>query len=243
VGVDIGTTPIFNWLLYGYGIPAAAFWLGAQLLRRRADDVPARMIDAGAILLTVLFGFLEIRHYINEGDVYRESTGLAELALQVSLGLAMTIGLERLRQRTNSKVHDVGALIIAALTFAAIGLGLGITENPLVTGEPVGGRFVNLVLLGYAVPSVLAAALALISRGTRPQQYSALAAIIAVALAVGYLSLEVRTLFRGEILTRGPMTNAEQTAIRSCGLPSASYCWQRGCTCARVRCDLPPLRS
>jgi uncharacterized membrane protein len=210
VGVDIGTTPIFNWLLYGYGIPAAAFWLGAQLLRRRADDVPARMIDAGAILLTVLFGFLEIRHYINEGDVYRESTGLAELALQVSLGLAMTIGLERLRQRTNSKVHDVGALIIAALTFAAIGLGLGITENPLVTGEPVGGRFVNLVLLGYAVPAVLAAALALISRGTRPQQYSALAAIIAVALAVGYLSLEVRTLFRGEILTRGSMTNAEQ---------------------------------
>ena len=60
------------------------------------------------------------------------------------------------------------------------------------------------------MPAVLAAALALISRGTRPQQYSALAAIIAVALAVGYLSLEVRTLFRGEILTRGPMTNAEQ---------------------------------
>src|SRR5262249_5088208 len=25
VGPDVGTTPIFNWLLYGYGIPAAAF--------------------------------------------------------------------------------------------------------------------------------------------------------------------------------------------------------------------------
>jgi uncharacterized membrane protein len=84
-------------------------------------------------------------------------------------------------------VHDLGALIIAALTLAAIVLGLGIAENPLVTGEPVGGRFVNLVLLGYALPAVLAAALALTSRGTRPQQYSALAAITAVALAVGYL--------------------------------------------------------
>ena len=40
VGRDVGTTPIFNWLLYGYGVPAASFWLGGYLLRRRADDVP-----------------------------------------------------------------------------------------------------------------------------------------------------------------------------------------------------------
>ena len=37
IGNDLGTTPIFNWLLYGYGIPAAAFWLGGWLLRRRGD--------------------------------------------------------------------------------------------------------------------------------------------------------------------------------------------------------------
>ena len=66
VGNDVGTTPIFNWLLYGYGIPAAAFWLGGYLLRRRGDDVPARMVDSGAILLTVLLAFLEIRHFINQ---------------------------------------------------------------------------------------------------------------------------------------------------------------------------------
>ena len=64
VGSNVGTTPIFNWLLYGYGIPAAAFWLGGYLLRRRADDAPARMVDSGAILLTVLTAFLEIRHFI-----------------------------------------------------------------------------------------------------------------------------------------------------------------------------------
>src|SRR5713226_10558995 len=68
VGPDVGTTPIFNWLLYGYGIPAAAFWLGATLLRRRADDAPARTVDSGAILLTVLTAFLEIRHVVNQGD-------------------------------------------------------------------------------------------------------------------------------------------------------------------------------
>src|SRR5262245_53275086 len=166
LGAGVGTTPIFNWLLWGYGIPAAAFWLGGHLLRRRADDVPARMIDSGAVVLTVLAAFLQIRHLVNHGDIYRDSSSLAELALQVSLALAMTIGLERLRRVTGSPVHDVAALVIAGLTLAAIVLGLGLLENPMITDEPVGGRFFNLVLLGYGLPAVLAAVLAQIGRAS-----------------------------------------------------------------------------
>jgi uncharacterized membrane protein len=210
VGDDVGTRPVFNWLFYGYGIPAAAFWLGGYLLRRRGDDVPARMVDAGAILLTVLLAFLEIRHFINGGDVYRDASSLAEIGLQVCVGLAMTIGLERLRLRSHSVVHDVAALVIAALTLAAIIVGLGMIENPFFTGEPVGGRFVNLILLGYGLPAVLTAILALVSRGRRPKEYSAAAAVTSVALALMYLSLEVRTLYHGEVLNEGPITNAEQ---------------------------------
>ena len=210
VGDDVGTRPIFNWLFYGYGIPAAAFWLGGYLLRRRGDDVPARMVDAGAVLLTVLLAFLEIRHFINGGDVYRDASSLTEIALQVCVGLAMTIGLERLRLRSHSVVHDVAALVIAALTLAAIIVGLGMIENPFFTGEPVGGRFVNLILLGYGLPAVLTAILALVSRGRRPKEYSAAAAVTSVVLALMYLSLEVRTLYHGEVLNEGPITDAEQ---------------------------------
>ena len=210
VGPDVGTTPIFNWLLYGYGISAAAFAVGGHLLRRRADDGPARTIDSGAIVLTVLLAFSEIRHFIYRGDIYRNSTGLAELALQVSVGLAMTIGLEWLRLHTRSLVHDVGALVVAALTLMAIVLGLAVSKNPLLTGEPVGGSFVNLILLGYGLPAVLAAALALQTRGVRPRFYSATAAVTAVALALAYLSLEARTLYHGEVLSVGPTSNAEQ---------------------------------
>ena len=209
VGVDVGTTPIFNWLLYGYGIPAAAFWLGGTLLRRRADDQPARMIEAGALLLTVLTVFLEIRHYINSGDIYRPSAGLAEVALQVCAGLAMTIGLEHIRRRTGSVVHNAGALVLATLTLCGIVFGLGMAQNPLLRPIPVGGTFVNLILLGYGLPAILTAALALHARGVRPPQYSAGAAVVAVVLALAYLTLEVRTLFHGEVLTRGPTTDAE----------------------------------
>lgn len=210
VGRDVGTTPIFNWLLYGYGLPAAAFWLGGHILRRRADDGPTRSIEAGAIVLTVLLAFLQIRHIITGGDVYRAASSLAEVALQVAVGLAMIIGLERLRLRTRSVVHDIGALVLAALTCAAIVLGLCLAQNPLFTGDPVGGPFVNLVLLGYGLPALLAAVLAFVSRGVRPPPYSTAAAVTAVALTLAYLSLEVRTLYQGDILNRGPTSDAEQ---------------------------------
>jgi uncharacterized membrane protein len=209
VGKDVGTTPIFNWLLYGYGVPMAAFWFAGHVLRRRADDVPARMMDSAALLFAVLLAFLEIRHFVNNGDVFRDSAGLAEVALHVCVGLAMTIGLERLRQRTRSAIHDIGALIIAGLTLMAIVFGLLLKDNPLFSGEPVGGLVINLILLGYGLPAALAATLALVTRGLRPHAYSVVAAITAVALALAYLSLEVRTFFHGPVLF-GPSSSAEQ---------------------------------
>jgi uncharacterized membrane protein len=78
------------------------------------------------------------------------------------------------------------------------------------TGQPVGGAFVNLILLGYGLPAVLAAALALVTRGTRPRGYSTALAVAAVTLAMGYLSLEVRRLYHGPALTLGPTGVAEQ---------------------------------
>ena len=211
VGYELGTTPIFNWLLYGYGVPAASFWYAGYLLRRRADDAPARMAESAAILFTALLAVLEIRHYINNGDLFRQSTALAEIAMQVSVGFAMTIGLEWLRGRSKSIVHDIGARIIATLTFAAIVFGLALTVNPMLTGRPVvGGTFFNLILLGYGIPAVLAAILALVARHSRQLAYRYIAATAAVALAVGYFTLEIRTLFHGAFLARGITTDAEQ---------------------------------
>jgi uncharacterized membrane protein len=179
-------------------------------LRRRADDAPARTVEAAAILFTVLLVFLEIRHAMNGGDVYAANSGLAELALQVSAGLAIAIGLEWLRVRTGNIVHDVGALIVAGITLVAIVIGLAFAENPLETGAPVGGRFLNLILLGYGLPAVLAIGLALVTRRTRPMAYRAVSAAVSVALALGYLTLEVVRLYHGPVLTAGPTTDPEQ---------------------------------
>jgi uncharacterized membrane protein len=206
---DAGTTPIFNWILYGYGVPALAFWVAGSLLRKRADDVPSRIVDAGAILFTVLTATLQIRHFLYGGNIYYASAGLTEVALQVSGGLAMVIGLERLRLRTNSIVHDVGALLIAGFCLLAIVFGLLLLENPWLWSTNVGGPFVNLNLLGYAIPAALAAAIGLMTRQTRPQWYRTVAAITAVVLALTYLSFQVARFYQGPRLNVGPVSGAE----------------------------------
>ena len=211
VGADIGTTPIFNWLLYGYGVPAACFWYAGYSLRRRADDVPARMADSAAILFTVLLAFLEIRHFMTGGDIYQQSAPLTEIALQVCVGLAMTIGLERLRLRSKSIIHDIGALILGGITLAGVVLGLFLAENPLLHTAEVGGPVFNLILLAYGIPALLAATLALVARENRPLAYRYIAAAAAVALSLLYLTLEVRRLYIGPIITpRAPTGDAEQ---------------------------------
>ena len=207
--LDAGTTPIFNWILYGYGIPALAFWIAGWLLRRRADDVPSRIVDAGAILFTVLTATLQIRHYIYSGNIYYASAGLTEVALQASGGLAMVIGLERLRLRTNSIVHNAAALLIAGFCLLAIVFGLLLLHNPWIWSTDVGGLFLNLNLLGYAIPAALAAAIGLMTRQTRPQLYRTVAAITAVVLALTYLSFQVARFYQGPRLSVGPVSGAE----------------------------------
>src|SRR4029077_2521658 len=101
-------------------------------------------------------------------------------------------GAEPWRLPPGGMVPDIGALALAALALAGIVLGLGLIENPIVTGEPVGGPFLNLILLGYGVPALLAGVLALVSRGTRPRPYGTTAAAAAVVLALAYLTLQVR---------------------------------------------------
>jgi uncharacterized membrane protein len=215
VGDDLGGTPLFNWLLYGYGVPALSFWVAGWLLRRRADDVPARIADAGAILFTVLLVILQIRHYLTGGDIYRPISSFAETALDVNAGLALTIALEHIRGRTGSVVHNVGALVVAALTLCVIVIDLILVVRPHDT--PVGGLFFNAILLAYGLPAVLAIILALVARTTRPLAYRAVAASTAVVLALFYLTLEVRRFFHGGSLA-GPTSDAEQYSYSSAWL-------------------------
>jgi uncharacterized membrane protein len=210
VGAAVGTTPIFNWLLWGYGIPALSFWVGSAFLRRRGDDAPLRTLESAAILFTMLLAFMEIRHAVNGGDVYRDTAGLTEIALQICVALAMAIGLERLRIRTRSVVHNVGAILLTVFAGLATVGGLLLLENPALWRISIDGVFINQLLLGYAAPALLALLLSYAVAGRRTASYGNTIAGAALVLALSYVTFEIRRLYHGPQLTDGATGGAEQ---------------------------------
>ncbi|MGC2085777.1 MAG: DUF2339 domain-containing protein, partial [Bradyrhizobium sp.] len=209
VGDDVGTTPIFNWLLWGYGVPAASFWGASYLMRRRGDDAPLRAVEAAAILFTVLLASLEIRHAVNGGDMVAVPS-LVETGLDVCAWLAMAIGLERLRVRSGSVVHNISAVVLTGLAgLSAVG-GLLLLENPMFSDVEINGSIINLLLLAYALPAVLMLLLSYVVAGRRNVVYANSLAAGALMLALFYVSLEIRRLYHGPVLTDGTTTSAEQ---------------------------------
>ena len=70
MGADVGTWPILNWLLLGYGAPAAAFLGAGYVLKRQGEDLAVRLCDALGVLLAALLVFFQIRHALNGGDPF-----------------------------------------------------------------------------------------------------------------------------------------------------------------------------
>ena len=124
--------------------------------------------------------------------------------------LAMAIGLERLRIRTGSIVHNVGAILLTVFAGLAAVFGLLLLETPMLWPIDVGGGFINLLLLGYALPAVLALLLSYAVAGRRPVGYANTIAAGALILALTYVTFEIRRLYHGPVMASGPTTGAEQ---------------------------------
>ena len=84
----------------------------------------------------------------------------------------MAIGLERLRIRTGSIVHNIGAVLLTAFAGLASVFGLLLLDNPVIWPIDIDGVFINLLLLGYALPAVLTLLLSYAVAGRRPAAYA-----------------------------------------------------------------------
>ena len=209
-GDAVGAGLIFNWLLWGYGVPALSFWLASVLLRRRGDDAPLRMVDAAAILFTVLLAFTEIRHAAYSGNIYATDTTLVEFGLQSCVALAMAIGFERLRLRSHSIVHNVAAVLLTIAAGMIVIFGSLLLENPMVWRINVGGLVINKLLLAYALPAALMLILAYVVAGRRVRAYANTIAAGALVTTLAYISFEVRHFYHGPVILIGDVGDAEQ---------------------------------
>jgi uncharacterized membrane protein len=212
MGEDVGRWPILNWLLFGYGVPAVAFGISGALLRLKGEDLAVRLADALAVLFTALLAFFQIRHLLNAGDPLAKSSSHVEQGFFAMTSLGFAFVLTRLDLARANPVFYVASLAFGVISaaFAAFGLGLG--QNPRFTGEQIhGAPIFSSLMLAYLCPGLLAAVIARASKGVRPAWYVTGAGVLALALLFGYVTLEVRHIYQGEVIRwLQPTGDAEQ---------------------------------
>lgn len=211
MGGDVGRWPILNWLLIGYGIPAAAFALAGRTLATKGQTVASRTADATAILLAGLLCFFQVHHALNDGNVLAQTTGHVELGLLAVIALGFSYALMRFDLGRANPIFHGASMVFGVLSGLLILLGLGLAHNPLLSAERVTGPLIfSSLLLAYLLPALAATALARAARPHRPQWYVTGIAVLALLLVFAYVTLEVRHVFHGERLSWYRATTAPE---------------------------------
>ena len=212
MGANVGTMPVLNWLLIGYGVPAASFALAARLLRSRTDDLSVKLADGLSVLFTALLIGYEIRHLLYGGDPLHVGSSHIEMGLQTTACLGVSYVLARLDLARGNVVFKGASLVLGCLSAAAALIGLGFDENPLFSGARiVGPSWLSSLALAYLLPGAVAVLAARSARETRPAWYVNMLAVLAVGLLLAFVTLEVRHMFQGAVITISLRTSgAEQ---------------------------------
>ena len=178
------------------------------------------MLDAGAILFSVLLVSMEIRLAMGAKELWTSNYGLAEQSLDTIAWLAMAGGLFGVNRQSGQSVrHGAGLILLALATLQAV-LLQACTQNPWITGAPVGDRpVVNLLLLTFALPAALYGWHARMAPPGSPRR--PWCGRLALVFAALWLMLEVRHSFAGSDLAGAVTSNAETYAYSLAGLAYA----------------------
>ncbi len=192
----LGSWPLVNWILYAYGGAAVAFWVAGWFLKLYADDALSVVVDAAVALFLFLLVTLEIRSLFHPDGLAREHMDFLERASYVAAwGVFAVLAL----MRDSQSPSPVGLWvwrIAGGLAAAAAILVQSLLFNPVFVGGDVGTTpIVNGLLLGYAVPALLAAAAAWWLARSSDAASRAIAGASAVFLLFVFLSAEVRHLY------------------------------------------------
>jgi uncharacterized membrane protein len=196
VGTALSATPVFNWLLFGYGVPAACFALASRIMLRDADDTPVRVAEGCAVVFSALLVFFEIRHAMNGGDPFARTSSLVEHGLMALSAFCFSIVLMRLDARRASPVFGMASTIAGVLGLATSGVNLLVLSNPYFTGRTIeGGTFFNGLLLGYVMPGLAAFILARQARAYHRRVLGSAAGVATIGFIFAYVSLQTRRVF------------------------------------------------
>lgn len=202
VGAEFLTkTPVFNWLLPGYGVPALAFGFTAWQLARTTNGRPRLAMEAGAAWFALLTVAMLVRHAMHGGIIDTGTVTLAEQAIYTLIAIGAGAILVAIDMRSPSSVLRYGSMAAGVVSVAFIVFQHFLVLNPLFTDESTGQIPVfNLLFLAYLLPAIAAGGLALYARYKRPPWYAQMLAVVAALLVFAYATLSVRRVFKGEFI-------------------------------------------
>jgi uncharacterized membrane protein len=194
----IGPTPIFNGLLYGYGLPALAFIVATRQFGSRVDDLLVAVLEAGSALFIAMLLTFELRHALY-GRVTAPLEDLGKDALSPLLWLGLSGFALWLGERRARPVLRWSGILLFGLASAQIVVWQVLVDNPLLSTISVGRTMIFDVLsLAYLLPAVLYAAIVWLRLG--PPWLRLASKILAAGLAFIWLTLEVRHAFHGDTI-------------------------------------------
>ncbi len=196
-----------GWIIYGYGVPAAAFFWAALRFRRDRDDSLVILLETGALAFVVVLFSMLIRVLI-AGEINSPHYELLEQAVHSIVWLVVAYGLQKRAEHSSRLVIKWGWKVLVVLAAAQVFLLQVLAFNPLFRETPrIGPLPFDLLLLAYGIPAVFAF---LFFREWRAHRAASRAAVVAGhVLMLVYLSLEVRHAFQGENLDSGFTSTGE----------------------------------
>jgi uncharacterized membrane protein len=197
-GPNVGSTPIFNWLLWGYGVPAICFALASRILERGGRDRIVRLTECLALVFAYFLVIFQIRHLVHAGDPLALSSGHLEAGLTAAASLAFAWAVVRIEAGRPDIVTRIASLVFGAIGVGVSAVGLVVFDNPYLSGSTIrGGSLLNSLIPAYLLPAIAAAVLARSAAGLRPVWYVRAAGVLAFVLFFLYVVLEIRTIFQG----------------------------------------------
>lgn len=218
---------IFNWLLYGYGVPAAAFFWAARLLRRDTNnmtsdptsDKAVMVLEAGALVFAVVCATAQVRVFIHDGDLSSTSYLLSEASLNTLIWASFAYGLFRRAGPSQGAVVNVGTRILVYVTLIHLGVVHLLALNPYWSGEAIGQwPVINVLFLAYVLPALALSAfhlpwhrnkLSAVFGEKNAAVGIGLISVFTFILGLTYITLEVTRSFHGPVLTSGASSDGE----------------------------------
>jgi uncharacterized membrane protein len=210
-----------HWPLYGYGIPIVLLYFAARWLKSAGHHKSATALEGISLGLAISLVSLELRVLIS-GGLTTDEPQLLEVAAHILTWLGAAYGLMYRRQIFSSLISLWGARILLGVSCVAIVfVSLG-SLNPIVTEDPIPGNVVfNALLLAYLAPVVLLGFIARRLDSVGWIEFRPAFGILALVLAMTYVTLETKRVFQGPALVAWSLSGAESYAYSAVWLASA----------------------